>query len=120
VRRLLVVTDTLAGGLGALVRLQAEYFASRNWGVIVAAPADGPAPDAPAVWVELPGVVTARRAAQMTAARRALRRLRLFVDADTVVHVHGMRSVLLARAAGLPTPFVSVHGAHAYSRDPRG
>jgi glycosyltransferase involved in cell wall biosynthesis len=56
----------------------------------------------------------------MTAARRALRELRLFVDGDTVVHVHGMRSVLLARLAGLPTPFLSVHGAHPDPSDPPG
>jgi glycosyltransferase involved in cell wall biosynthesis len=120
VRRLLVVSETLAGGLGALVRLQAEWFASRQWGVIVAAPADGPAPEAPAVWVETPAVVTARRAGEMAAARRALRRLRVFVDDATVVHVHGLRPMLLARLAGLPTPFVSVHGAHPDPSDPPG
>jgi glycosyl transferase family 1 len=120
VRRLLVITDTLAGGLGALVRLQAEWFGCRHWGVIVAAPADGPAPDAPAVWVEVPAVGSARRVGEMRSARRALRDLRLLVDDSTVVHVHGMRSVLLARLAGLPTPFLSVHGAHPDQSDPPG
>jgi glycosyltransferase involved in cell wall biosynthesis len=120
VHRLLVLTDTLAGGLGALVRLQAERFACQNWGVIVAAPADGPVPEPPAVWVELPGVASARRGREMAAVRRALRDLRVLLDDDTVVHVHGMRSVLLARLAGLPTPFVSVHGAHPDPSDPPG
>jgi hypothetical protein len=115
-----VITDTLAGGLGALVRLQAEWFSCRHWGVIVAAPADGPAPEAPAVWVEIPAVVTARRPREMAAARGALHELRLLVDDATVVHVHGMRSVLLARLAGLPTPFLSVHGAHPDQSDPPG
>ncbi|HVV37379.1 MAG TPA: glycosyltransferase family 4 protein [Acidimicrobiales bacterium] len=118
--RLLVVSDTLAGGLGALVRLQAEWFAGRGWGVIVAAPADGAAPAAPAIWVEIPAVVTARRAGEMRAARRALHALQVLVDDNTVVHVHGMRSVLLARLAGLPTPFLSVHGAHPDPSDPPG
>jgi glycosyltransferase involved in cell wall biosynthesis len=115
-----VVSETLAGGLGALVRLQAEWFTSRQWGVIVAAPADGPAPDAPAVWVETPAVVTARRGREMAAARAALRALRVLLDDDTVVHVHGLRPILLARLAGLPTPFVSVHGAHPDPSDPPG
>ncbi|MEY2417500.1 MAG: hypothetical protein QOG90_180 [Actinomycetota bacterium] len=119
-RRLLVITDSLAGGLGALVRLQAEWFSCRHWGVIVAAPGDGPPPDPPAIWVEVPAVVTARQPRQMAAARRALRALRLLVDEQTIVHVHGMRSVLLARLAGLPTPFLSVHGAHPDQSDPPG
>lgn len=117
---MLVVSDTLAGGLGALVRLQAEWFGCRHWGVIVAAPADGTPPAPPAQWVEIPAVVSARRGAEMARARQALRDLRLFVDDATVVHVHGMRSVLLARLAGLPTPFLSVHGAHPDVSDPPG
>jgi glycosyltransferase involved in cell wall biosynthesis len=117
---LLVITDTLAGGLGALVRLQAEWFCCRHWNVTVAAPADGPLPTAAATFVEIPAVVSARRVGEMQRARRAMRALRPVVDTDTVVHVHGMRSLLLARLAGLPTPFASVHGAHSDVTDPPG
>jgi glycosyltransferase involved in cell wall biosynthesis len=118
--RLIVIADTMAGGLGALVRLQAEWFACRHWDVVVASPADGPRPTAPARFVELPAVGSARRVAQMARARRAFRSLRATVDDSTVVHVHGMRSFLLARVAGLPAPFVSVHGAHPDASDPPG
>lgn len=118
--RLLVLSDTLAGGLGALVRLQAEWFASRRWEVTVAAPDDGPRPPSPSAFRSVPAVDSARRIVQMNAVRRALRALRSRVDDRTVVHIHGMRSLLLARAARLPTPFVSVHGAHADVNDPPG
>jgi hypothetical protein len=118
--RLVIVSDTLAGGLGALVRLQAEWFCCRHWDVVVAAPADGDRPVAAVKFVELPAVESARRVGQMTRARRAFRDLRGELGAETVVHVHGMRSLLVARLAGLPTPFVSVHGAHPDATDPPG
>ncbi len=118
--RLVIISDTLAGGLGALVRLQAQWFTCRHWDVVVAAPADGVRPSAPARFEELPLVASARRVTQMARGRRAFRELRGRLDANTVVHVHGMRSLLLARLAGLPTPFVSVHGAHPDATDPPG
>jgi hypothetical protein len=116
--QLLVISDTLAGGLGALVRLQAQWFACRHWDVTVAAPTDGPRPDAPARYAAVPAVASARRLGEMRTARLALRDLRTV--AGGVVHVHGMRSLMLARSAGLPTPFVSVHGAHPDATDPPG
>lgn len=119
-RRLVVVSDTLAGGLGALVRLQAAWFTSRDWHVVVAAPTDGAPPPDPSAFFELPPVVTARRVGEMLRARAALRALRKETGRGAVVHVHGMRSLLLARGAGLPTPFVSVHGAHSDVTDPPG
>lgn len=119
-RRLLVLSDTLAGGLGALVRLQAEWFCCRHWDVTVAAPTDGPLPVSAATFVALPAVTSARRIGEMVGARRAFHALRSRIDDRTVVHVHGMRSLLLARLARLPTPFVSVHGAHPDTADPPG
>src|SRR5688572_20308054 len=118
--RLLVISDTLAGGLGAAVRLQAEWFCCRHWAVTVAAPADGPLPTGRAAFVELPVVGSARHIAEMTRAQRAVRRLRRLLDPGTVVHVHGMRSLLLARLSGLPTPFATIHGAHPDATDPPG
>ncbi|MEY2399668.1 MAG: hypothetical protein QOJ00_2842 [Actinomycetota bacterium] len=120
-RGLLVVTDTLAGGMGALVRAQCAWFARRGWAVTLLAPDDGPAPDAPTVHTVIPAVQSARRVREMLAARRAVRAAwRANAKKSTVVHVHGLRSFLLARAAGLPKPFVSVHGAHPSSDDPAG
>lgn len=119
-RNLLVVSDTLAGGLGATVRLQAEWFAARGWHVTVAAPADGALPAGPARFEEVPPVSSARDAAAGLAARRALARLRPLAGTPAVVHVHGLRSLLFARLARLPTPFVTVHGAHPDATDPPG
>src|SRR3712207_4517768 len=110
--RLIVISDNLAGGLGAGGRVQSEWFAARHWDVTLAAPLDGTTPKPPTSFVQLPRVVTARRPHEMNRARASLRSLRDSVDERTVVHVHGMRSLLLARLAGLPTPFVTVHGAH--------
>ncbi|HUR76475.1 MAG TPA: glycosyltransferase family 4 protein [Acidimicrobiales bacterium] len=118
--RLLILSDTLAGGLGAAVRLQAEWFCCRHWTVTVAAPADGPRPTALATFVELSGVSSARQIKEMTRGQRAVRGLRQFVVPGTVVHVHGLRSLLLARLGGLPTPFVTIHGAHPDVTDPPG
>lgn len=118
VRRLLIVSDTLAGGLGALLRLQVEWFDANGWRVTVAAPTDGKIPEH-ATFHPVPLVGSARRVGEMRAARRALVALRS-LGTHAVVHVHGMRSLLLARLAGLPTPFVSVHGAHPDQSDPPG
>lgn len=120
-RRLLIVSDTLAGGMGALVRAHAEWFAAHAWDVVVAAPADGRPPKAAVRFTEIPAVRSARRTDQMMRAGRALRAVwRGHRGGDAVVHVHGMRSFLLARLAGLPKPFVSVHGAHPSADDPKG
>ena len=119
-RRLFIVSDTLAGGMGALVRAHAEWFGAHAWEVVLAAPADGSAPDTTVRFVEIPAVRSTRRADQMLRAGRALRRARRQYGAGAVVHVHGMRSFLLTRLAGLPKPYVSVHGAHPSPDDPAG
>ncbi len=120
-RRLLIVSDTLAGGMGALVCAHAEWFAAHAWDVVVAAPADGPPPGSPATFVPVPAVRSTRAIGEMMRAGRALRAVwREHGAPGAVVHVHGMRSFLLARLAGLPKPFVSVHGAHPSADDPVG
>ena len=105
---LLIVADTLDGGLGAVVADQARWFAARGWSVTLAAPG-GP--------VDLPVPGSIRR---IGASVRAARRLRRIV-ADThpaIVHVHGLRSTAIATVAGIRRPFVTVHGIAAAPSDP--
>lgn len=119
--QLLILSDTLAGGMGALARTHAAWFAARDWDVTLVAPADGTLPTAPVRFVEIPAVSSLRRITEMRAARTALRRIWRDLDDDkTVLHVHGMRSFLVCRLAGLPKPFVSMHGNHPADDDPRG
>ncbi len=110
--QLLIVSDTLAGGMGALARTHAAWFTARGWDVRLAAPLDGTPPSVE--FVELPSVSSIRRISEVRAALRALRQLR----GPGVVHVHGMRSFVLCRLAGLPKPFVSAHGIHPADDDP--
>lgn len=128
-RRLCIVSDTLRGGLGGAVRVQAEWFARRGWSVVLVAPADGDAPEGPTSWVPLAPVGSARHPLEVARAVRSLRSWwrmeRATVDTlgaeqGPVVHVHGMRSLLLARLAGIPTPFVTVHGTGPDPGDPGG
>ncbi|MDP1793866.1 MAG: glycosyltransferase, partial [Acidimicrobiales bacterium] len=119
--RVLIVSDTLAGGMGTLARAHAAFLVGRGWEVCLAAPADGSVPTPPARFATLPVVSSLRRVGQMRAARAALRAVwRDFGAPDTVVHAHGMRAFLLCRVAGLPKPYVSVHGAHPSDDDPLG
>lgn len=120
--RLLIVSDTLAGGMGALARTHAAWFAARNWETTLAAPADGTRPAAPVEYHEIPAVSSLRRFGQVHSAWAALRAVgQAERNRDAmVVHVHGMRSFLLSRLAGLPRPFVSVHGTHRADDDPWG
>lgn len=119
--RLCILTDTLRGGLGTVVRAQSAWFAAHGWQVVVAGPDDGPPPDPPARWIELPIVGSARHPGAVLRATRSLRRMwRAEGPWQPIVHVHGMRSLLLARLAGMPTPFVTVHGTGPDAGDPRG
>lgn len=114
--QLLIVSDTLAGGMGALARTHGDWFAARNWDVSLAAPADGTLPSDPVRFVEVPAVSSMRRLGEVQRARAALQRLGDF----DVVHAHGMRSFALCRLSGLGKPYVSVHGNHPSHDDPRG
>lgn len=118
--QLLIVSDTLAGGTGSAARTHAAWFASRNWEVSLVAPLDGPAPVEPVRFIALPAVGSLRRIGEVRRARAALRAAWRSLGSPAIVHVHGMRSFVLCRLAGLPRPFVSVHGAHPSADDPRG
>jgi glycosyltransferase involved in cell wall biosynthesis len=105
---LLVVADSLDGGLGAAAIGHARWFAGQGWRVLLAGdPAS--TTDAPEHLVPLtvPGSAFELRA--MWAAARGLRAL-LRVRSPHVVHAHGTRSQLLVLLAGR-RPFVTMHGA---------
>jgi glycosyltransferase involved in cell wall biosynthesis len=120
-RRIFIVSDTLAGGLGALVRNQARWFAAHGWRVALAAPSDGRNAEGDVRLVSVPTVRSTRHVGQMVALARAMRvAWREHGSTGMIVHVHGMRSFLAWRLAGLPKPFVSVHGTHPSADDPAG
>ena len=121
--RLLVVADTMVGGLGAVARDHARWFGEHGWQVTLAAPAPSGAADGPpqpggaAGVVDLPVPGSARQIRLMLRAAGRLRHAAADVCAD-IVHVHGMRSAAIATVAGIRRPFVSVHGVTAMASDP--
>lgn len=117
--RLLVVSDTLTGGEGALAAFHAETARRHGWEVTVAAPS---ASDAVALCdghAELSMPSTARDLPGLRRAGRALGALTARLSPD-VVHCHGARCFVAARMAGVRRPFVSLHGIQPVTSDPPG
>jgi glycosyltransferase involved in cell wall biosynthesis len=113
---LLVVTDSLRGGLGAAVKEHVEWFQAGGWTVRVAAGLD---PGDVSLPVEVDRISlpdTVRRGRAMVAASRELRHL-LREARPSVVHCHGMRSFLAAAVAGC-RPVVHLHGSGRITDDP--
>ena len=113
-RKLLVVADSLEGGLGQAARSEADYFEGRGWSVSLAAPESGlPAARATSALhlpVPIPGSVGDVRG--MLKAVRALRSAGRGVVELGIVHAHGLRAFVVARVAfpNLPVA-VTFHGA---------
>jgi glycosyltransferase involved in cell wall biosynthesis len=105
---LLVVADSLDGGLGQAASAHARYFAARGWRVTLAAPAGR---SGPAGTVQVISLAVPETAFDAVAMFRAARQLRRAVDGvrPRVVHAHGLRSQLLLNLVGV-RPFVTVHG----------
>ncbi|RZS91289.1 glycosyltransferase involved in cell wall biosynthesis [Motilibacter rhizosphaerae] len=108
-RSLLVVADTMEGGLGGAARRHAEGLAGEGWTVGLAAPGAGASGVRGAATVELPVPDSAFEVAGMLRAARVLRAV-LREQAPRHVHVHGTRSQALALLAGR-RPWVTFHGA---------
>jgi glycosyltransferase involved in cell wall biosynthesis len=105
---LLVVADSLDGGLGAAAIGHARWFADQGWRVLLAAdPASAGKVPEHLVPLGVPG-----SAFDLSAMWGAARRLRTLMRAESprVVHAHGTRSQLLVLVAGR-RPFVTMHGA---------
>lgn len=112
---LLLVADSLGGGLGAVAMAQAAWFRSRGWRVTVAAPPD--LPDAPGpdhVWIPLPPTV--RNLTALLRAGRSVQRIARAREA-TIVHCHGLRS-FAATMLGRTPAFVTLHGFGRVPSDP--
>jgi glycosyltransferase involved in cell wall biosynthesis len=113
-RHVLILGDSLDGGLGAAVIDEATWFASRSWRVTVAAPgkllSGGDVNHLP---LPLPESIRSLRA--LLDARRVLGEFLASVDLAGV-HCHGARSFVLAKTAGVQRPLVTHHG---FGRDPR-
>lgn len=117
-RRLLMVADSLGGGLGAAVAEGADWFARRDWDVTVAAPEDDPrALGVEFVPLDIPSTVRALRS-DIEAARQ-LRELASRRHPD-VVHCHGLRSFVITRLGARLRAFVTLHGTGQPAGDPRG
>lgn len=108
-RALLVVADSLDGGIGGAVLSHCRSFADHGWSVTLAAP-DARAHAAGLITVidlQVPdGAVEIRR---MWAAARSVRRLVGAARPD-VVHAHGLRSLVVVLAAG-HRAFVTLHSS---------
>jgi glycosyltransferase involved in cell wall biosynthesis len=100
-KRLLLVADTLDGGLGAAVRAQATWFERDGWAV--------------QVFDHVPE--RARDGLAMVRAAAALRHVARRFDAG-VTHCHGLRSFVVARLVTSPAPFVTLHGSGPVPSDP--
>jgi glycosyltransferase involved in cell wall biosynthesis len=118
-RRLLIVSDTLAGGHGASVVKQAAWFRDAGWDVRVAAPAgEAHALEEPG-HAPIPMPPTVRSVTGMVAAIRTVRALRRTWAPD-VVHAVGARSFAVTRASGRGAPYVTVHFMTTVPSDPPG
>ena len=118
-RSLLICSDSLEGGLGAVVRRHAEWFSGRSWTVDVASGGRAPEAGLAARYTSLPMPSTARRLDRMASAAMALRGL-IRVTRPEVVHCHGLRSLLIARLARWQAPFVTLHTLGTTPDDPPG
>ncbi|MBF6606397.1 MAG: glycosyltransferase family 4 protein [Chloroflexi bacterium] len=117
---LLVVAGTLGGGLGAAAREQSGWFTRRGWRVVLAAPGD--IPWMPGLDFEHHSTPIPRSARDARGMARAVADLRAIVHdvRPDVIHCHGMRPFLVARAATRHRPYVTLHGTGAMPSDPRG
>jgi glycosyltransferase involved in cell wall biosynthesis len=106
--RLLVVSDTLDGGLGAIARNHAEWFLRRRWHVGLATSGNGSGDRGCLRYrIEIPNSI--RDARSMVRAARALR-LAIHAFRPDIVHCHGLRSFALAALAGRRAA-VTLHGS---------
>lgn len=118
-RRLLIVSDTLTGGIGECVHRQAAWFTARGWQVKVAAPAGEAAARPLSGHIALTLPKTVRDARAVTRSSRQVRELRRNLH-PTVVHCHGARSFAVTRLSGLAAPYVTLHTIDRVSSDPVG
>lgn len=118
-RRLLIVADTLAVGIGDVVREQAVWFAARGWMVRVAAPISASASSLEGARHHRVAIPESAR--DLRAMRRSIAHVRAILRSDQpdIVQCHGLRSFAVASLAGC-RPYVTLHGSGQVSSDPLG
>lgn len=114
----MLVTESLHGGIGELVRAQAGWFAAAGWSVDVVSQAtsETDVPAAPLTEIVMP--TSARDARAMARAARALRGAVGALEPD-LVHAHGLRAFALTLLAGV-RPAVTLHVPGGVPSDPAG
>ncbi len=105
-RSLLILADSLDGGMGAAVISQSSLFASKGWRVGLAAPQARSLRPMDGIDLDIPG--SAFHVRQMLSAARQTNRLIKRLRPD-VVHVHGVRTLAVVLASA-HRPFVTLHG----------
>jgi glycosyltransferase involved in cell wall biosynthesis len=107
---LLIVADSVQGGLGAAACSHAQWFAQRGWKVVLVAPGVNSVP-IPAI-IETVEILVPGGASDTRNMLRAARQLRRVMSerAPDLIHAHGTRSELLVLMAGR-RPVVTLHGA---------
>ena len=108
-RSLLIVADSLEGGIGSAVLSHCHLFREHGWLVALAAPEARAHTGESSLAFDLAVPGAAARVASMLAASRRVRRLTREVRPD-VVHAHGLRSLAVVLAAG-HRPFVTLHSS---------
>lgn len=105
---LLVVADSLEGGLGSSVLRHVRYLADRGWRIAVVAPTGSPRPSGA---VHVRQIPMPRSATDISGMLRAAVLTRAFRRrcAPQLVHAHGLRSQLIVVAGG-QRPWVTRHG----------
>jgi glycosyltransferase involved in cell wall biosynthesis len=116
--RLLIVSDSLAAGLGGVVLTQVEWFVQRGWDVHVSGQRDERSVELPVGATDIGLPVSLRTMPEALLAVRNLRRLYGTYKPD-IVHCHGIRSWLIAALAGR-RPIMHLHGVGPIPSDPRG
>ncbi|MHB8437649.1 MAG: glycosyltransferase [Acidimicrobiales bacterium] len=117
-RRLLIVVDSLPGGLGQAARAHQAWFLDHGWHVDVAAPPHQLGVDIPGlIPIALPSTVLDIKG--LAGAAQTLRDLRRRLR-PSVVHCHGARSFVATRLSGWQAPFVTLHWIGRVASDPPG
>ena len=107
--RLLLVSDSLSGGLGAAVRLEAEAAAAAGWETALASPEANSVNVSQAAVTHAHVPIPARSTVfGIAAAARMLRRYLRDYKPD-VVHCHGLRSFAVTLLAGRRA-LITYHG----------
>jgi glycosyltransferase involved in cell wall biosynthesis len=114
--RLLIVTDSLAAGLGGVVLSQVEWFVHRGWEVRVAGRVDERSVDLPVDAADIRIPFSVRSVSQVLGAIRHIGRL-YRAYRPHLVHCHGIRSAVIAALAGR-RPIVHLHGSGPIPSDP--